>query len=119
VLPTEQQGLIAFLGTSRLSAAQVVGCDKIVTHPGVARWKYEFRNSLVPLKVVHVLPTQMRKLHDYYMLASSRNNCMLGVRIKDEDYFRGEDVMWLYFEELYQLYHQDVLDISFISTWLL
>jgi hypothetical protein len=44
---------------------------------------------------------------------------MLGVRIKDEDNFRGEDVMWLYFEELYQLYHRDALDITFITTWLL
>jgi hypothetical protein len=119
VLPTEQQGLIAFLGTSRLLMAQVAGCDEIETHPGVARWKYKFRKSLVPPTVVLVLPTQMRRLHDYYMLASSRDDCMLGVRIKDEDYFHGEDVMWLYFEELYQLYHQDALDISFVSTWLL
>jgi hypothetical protein len=62
---------------------------------------------------------QMRRLHNYYMLTSSHNDSMLGVRIKDEDYFCGEDVMWLYFEELYQLYHQDALDISFVSTWLL
>jgi hypothetical protein len=63
-----------------------------------------------------VLPTQMRRLHNYYMLASSHNDCMLGVWIKDEDYFYGEDAMWLYFKELYQLYHQDALDISFVST---
>jgi hypothetical protein len=119
VLPTEQQGLIAFLGTSRLSVAQVAGCDEIETHPAVARWKYEFCKSLVPPKVVLVLPTQMRRLHDYYMLVSSRYNCMLGVWIKDEDYFHGEDVTWLYFEELYQLYHQDALNINFFSTWLL
>jgi hypothetical protein len=119
VLPTEQQGPIAFLGTSHLSAAQVAGCDKIVTHPGVATWKYEFCKSLVPSEVVHVLPMQMRRLHDYYMLVSSHNDCMVSVHIKDEDYFRGEGAMWLYFEELYQLYHQDALDISFVSTWLL
>jgi hypothetical protein len=92
---------------------------KLKHTPGVSRWKYESRKRLVPPEVVLVLPTQMRRLYDYYMLASSRNDCMLGVRIKYEDYFRCEDVMWLYFEELYQLYHQDALDISFISTWLL
>jgi hypothetical protein len=116
VLPTKQQGLIAFLGTSLLSADQVAWRDEIETHPIVARWKYKFRKSLVPPEVVLVLPTQMCRLHDYYMLVSSRNDCMLGARIKDEDYFRGENVMWLYFEELYQLYHQDALNISFIST---
>jgi hypothetical protein len=41
---------------------------------------------------------------------------MLGVEIKDEDYFHGEDAIWLRFEEFYQLYHQDTLDISFMST---
>jgi hypothetical protein len=79
MLPTEEQGLIAFPGTSRLSAAQVAGHDEIVTHPKVAKWKYEFCKSLVPPKVMPVLPMQMHSLHDYYMLASSRNDCMLGV----------------------------------------
>jgi hypothetical protein len=98
---------------------QLAGRDEFETHPRVARWKYELRKSLVPSEVMLVLPTQMHRLHDYYMLASSRNDYMLGVRIKDEDYFPDEDVMWLYYEELYQLYHQGALDISFINTWLL
>jgi hypothetical protein len=116
VLPIEQQGLIDFLGTSGLSAVQVVGHKEITIHPGVARWTYEFGKSLVPNKVMHELPSQMRRLHDYYMLASSHGDIMLGVWIKDEDYFHDEDVIWLNFEELYQLYHQDALDISFVST---
>jgi hypothetical protein len=40
----------AFLGTSRLSATQIAGHDETETHPGVARWKYEFRKRLVPRK---------------------------------------------------------------------
>ena len=119
LLPPEQQGLIAFLGTSGLSVAEVVGRKVITIHLGVARWKYEFRKSLVTREIVPELPMQMRRLHDYYMLVSSGGDFMLGVKIKDEDYFRGEDVIWLHFEELYQLYHQDALDISFLSTWLL
>jgi hypothetical protein len=93
VLPTEQQGLIAFLGTSSLLAAQVAGRDETKTHLRVARWKYEFRKSHVSPEVMPVLPMKMRRLHDYYMLASSHNDCILGVRIKDEDYFHGGDVM--------------------------
>jgi hypothetical protein len=99
VLPTEQQGLIAFFVTSDLSAAQVTGHKEITIHSRVARWTYEFGKSIVPREVVPELPTQ--------------------IRIKYEDYFHGEDVIWLNFEQLYQLYHHDVLDISFVSTWLL
>jgi hypothetical protein len=53
------------------------------------------------------------------MLAYASGTVMLGVRIKDEDYFCGEDAIWLNFEELYELDHQDALDMSFVSTWLL
>jgi hypothetical protein len=98
--------------------AQVAGRDENETHPRVARWKYEFLKSLVLPEVVLVVPTQMRRLHDYYILASSCKDCMMSVWIKDEDYFRGKDMMWLYFEELYQLYLQNAFDIIFVSTWL-
>jgi hypothetical protein len=99
-------------------AAQVAGRKEITIHPGVARWTYKFGKSLVPHEVVPELPTQMCRPHDYCMLASSRGDIMLGVQIKYEDYFHGEDVIWLNFEELYQLCQQDTLDISFVS-WLL
>jgi hypothetical protein len=117
VIPTQQQGIIAFLGTLGLSAAHVAGRKEITIHPGVARWTYEFGKNLVPHEVMPELPMQMRRLHDYY--ASSRGDIMLGVRIKVEDYFHGEDVIWSNFEKLYQLYYQDAINISFVSTYLL
>jgi hypothetical protein len=50
----------------------------------------------------------MRRLHEWYLDASSHKGLITqGVMIKDEHYFHGEDLIWLRFEELYQLYHQD------------
>jgi hypothetical protein len=119
VLPVDQQGLIDFVKGSGLSAAEVAGRKEVAIQPRVARWKYEFGKSPVPIELVPELPTKMRRLHDYYTLASASGTIMLGVRIKDEDYFHGEHAIWLNFEELYQLYHHDAFDISFINTWLL
>jgi hypothetical protein len=116
VLPADQQRLVDFLGSSGLSTVKVAGCKEIAIHSGVAKWKYEFGKSLTPIALVAETPMQMRRLHDYYMLTSSSGVVMLGVRIKDEDYFHGEDAIWLNFIELYQLYRQDALDISFVST---
>jgi hypothetical protein len=105
--------------SSGLLVAEVAGRREVAIHPGVAIWKYDFGKSLIPCELVLEFPTQMCRLHDYYMLASSNGVFMMGVRVKDEDYFHGENMIWLHFEESYQLYHQDALDISFISTWLL
>jgi len=46
-------------------------------------------------------------------------NFMQGAKITDEDFFRGEDIIWIDWEEIYQLYRQDSLDISIVTLWLL
>jgi len=44
-------------------------------------------------------------------------NCqfMQGTKFTDEDFLRGEGMIWFNWEEVYQLYHQDALDISIVS----
>ena len=44
---------------------------------------------------------------------------MHGAKFRDDDFLHGESVIWLNWEEVYQLYHQDALDISLVSLWLL
>ena len=75
--------------------------------------------SLIPPELVHELPMHMRRLHQWYMDASPHGQYMQGVKIRNEDFSHGEDMIWLNFDKLYQLYHQDALDISLISLWLL
>jgi hypothetical protein len=58
VLPADQQELIDFMKGSGLSAAKVAGRKNVAIHLGVARWKYEFGKSLVPIELV---PSFQRK----------------------------------------------------------
>ena len=53
------------------------------------------------------------------MKAMSDCNFMQGAKIADEDFIRGEAIIWIDWEEIYQLYHQDSLDISIVALWLL
>jgi len=53
------------------------------------------------------------------MKAMTECNFMQGAKIGDEDFFRGEAIIWIDWEEVYQLYHQDALDISMTALWLL
>ena len=71
------------------------------------------------LEVVSVLPTQMYKLHEHYMRAMAECNFMQGAMIKDDDFLRGEAILWINWEEIYQLFHQEALDISMVALWVL
>jgi hypothetical protein len=53
------------------------------------------------------------------MKAMAHLNWMQGTKFTDEDFLRGEGIIWINWEEVYQLYHQDALDISNVSLWLL
>ena len=70
-------------------------------------------------EVVFVLPTQMYKLHQHYMRAMADYIFMQGTKIKDDDFLRGEAIIWINWEEIYQLFHQEALDISMVALWVL
>ena len=61
----------------------------------VVKWMYEIGKSLVPPKVVSVLSTQMYKLHQHYMRAMADCIFMHGAKIKDDDFVRGEAIIWI------------------------
>ena len=118
VLNEEQEGLLAFLKSSKLTPAQIIGSKEYLVAP-VVWWPFKEGTTLVPLEIVPVLPMEMRRLHDCYMQAMSNLNFMQGAKFTDDDFLRGEGMIWLNWEEIYQLYHQDTLDISIVSLWLL
>ena len=99
--------------------AQVAGGQDIPKAQVVTRWEYKMGTALMPPDIVDTLPMQMRRLHDQYMLAMSQCIFMQGMKIKDEDFFRGEAIIWINWKEIYQLYHQDALDVSMVGLWVL
>jgi len=126
VLNQEQQDSLGFLQSSKLTTDQITGASNQDPDPQkdypiapVVKWPFKEGTSLVPLEIVPLLPMQMRRLHDLYMKAVRYCNFMQGAKIGDEDFFRGEAIIWTDWEEVYQLYHQDSLDISIVTLWLL
>ena len=66
--------------------------EKIFQRP---MWTYELGKSLVPPEVVSVLPTQIYKLQQHYMRAMADCIFMQGTKIKDDDFLRGEAIIWI------------------------
>ena len=85
----------------------------------VVKWTFKEGTSIVPPEIMPMLPMQMRRLHNLYMKAMADLQFMQGAKFTDDDFLRGEGIIWINWKEVYQLYHQDQLDISIISFWLL
>nr|CAD39756.2 OSJNBa0059D20.13 [Oryza sativa Japonica Group] len=61
----------------------------------------------------------MYKFHERYMEMSAKGREMFGARIKNPDFLQGEDVLWIHFKDLFDLYQLDALDVSLLSSWIL
>jgi hypothetical protein len=74
--------------------------------------------SLVPPEIKNNLPTQMRKLHKWYMHATKGTQEFLLMKIT-RNHFLGEDLVHIEFDEFFQLFNQDMLDKSLVSAYVL
>nr|AAX96222.1 transposon protein, putative, CACTA, En/Spm sub-class [Oryza sativa Japonica Group]ABA92678.1 transposon protein, putative, CACTA, En/Spm sub-class [Oryza sativa Japonica Group] len=61
----------------------------------------------------------MYKFHEQYMEMSAKGREMFGARIRNPDFLQGEDVLWIHFKDLFDLYQLDTLDVSLLSAWIL
>ena len=112
--------MIRFLKELNLTTTQVAGGEDIPKAQVIAKWQFQLGTYLVtPPEVVSLMPTKMRRLHDRYMMLMSQCVFMSGAKIKDDDFFRGEAIIWINLEEVYQLYHHDALNISMVGLWVL
>ena len=74
---------------------------------------------LVEPEEVKNLPTRMYELHDWYMkITKISNRESLMVNVKEEHYFH-EKALSVEYLELFQLYNQDALDKSIVSSYCL
>ena len=77
---------------------------------------FQHRKPFVTEEEEKSLDTQMFNLHRWYLRMSKDLGKMFGVKYRDHDFFRGED-FWVYFENLYHIYHRQALDASIITIW--
>ena len=99
-----------------ITVAQLIGNEDI-PKADVA-WKFAFGQPLVRPEQVPHLPTQMRRLHEWYLKSSNEGRIMLMVAVKKENYFREGEIC-IMLEEFFQLYNEDALDKSIVSCYCL
>jgi hypothetical protein len=109
--------MLRIIAESGLTVEQYLG--KASVEVATVRQQFQYGQPLVQPHLVGKLSTQMRRFHDWYMTESAKGRRMISVFIKDYDYFRGPDEMFIDFQDIYEIYHQDALDVSLISCWVL
>lgn len=117
-IPLEQ--LNDFLADAGLDANQCLLNAPIETAVVVDTWKkYEYGKPLWNPTEYSKLGTQMFLLNKWYIEACARDELFLPVRVRQEHYFRGDDVIFINFEDLHLLFHQDSLDKAIVSCYCL
>jgi len=97
--------------------AGLLGLADIPKHLGSGRKQFVLGEPLMWPELLDVLPTRMRELHTWYMKAAADGTIMIAARVKDEDLYRGAADVWIEFESLWFLYHQDALDKFLLSVF--
>jgi hypothetical protein len=88
-------------------------------HMAELAYRYEYGKPLLRPDQLPHLQTQMRRLHEWYMQASVEGSIMLIVAVREENYFHGNDEIYIDFEELFQLFNQDATDKSLVGCYCL
>ncbi|RLN25444.1 transposon protein, putative, CACTA, En/Spm sub-class [Panicum miliaceum] len=117
VLSKENEATTEFVMESALTKAQLLGQVEIPKHQGSERKPFKMDEPLMWSELVEILPTRMWELHRWYTKESADGLIMFAARIKNEDFYRGPDDVWIEFEGLWFLYHQDALDKPLLSVF--
>nr|ABA94885.1 transposon protein, putative, CACTA, En/Spm sub-class [Oryza sativa Japonica Group] len=113
----EDMTIEEFIIDTGLTTDQLLGVEPI--EKAELKYMYELGKPLVKPELVQSLPTKMYKFHQLYMEMSATGREMIGARIRDPDFLQGDDILWINFKGIYEVYQLDALDVSIMSCWIL
>jgi hypothetical protein len=70
-------------------------------------------------ELLNMLPMRTRELHEWYIRATADGDVMFAARVKDSNLHQGLADVWIKFVSLWFLYHQDALDKSLVSAFVM
>nr|TKW28568.1 hypothetical protein SEVIR_3G336900v2 [Setaria viridis] len=111
--------IIKFMEDTGLSFAKVLGrAEPPPPEKTVPKWPFELGKYLVRPELVRKLSTKMYEFHQWYMEQSAKERLMFILLVKPIDFIgEAEKLLWLEFKDIYEVYHQNTLDVSLISAW--
>nr|CAH66216.1 OSIGBa0157N01.2 [Oryza sativa] len=113
----EDFGIQDFINDTGLTTDQLLQGAPI--EKAEVKYMYELGKPLVKPEQLQSLTTQIYKFHQLYMEMSATGREMIRARIKDTNFLQRDDILWINFKGIYELYQLDALDASIMSCWIL
>jgi len=104
-----------FLSETGLTLEEATGQEEAEIPVAPVLTPFQHGKPFVTEEEEKSLGTQMFNLHRWYLRMAKDEGKMFGVKYRDHDFFRGEDDFWVYFQNLYHIYHRQALDASIIT----
>ena len=111
--------VVEFLAETGLMLAQATGAMEDNPVAPIVAVPYEHGKPFVTDEEEMSLGTLMYNLHKWYLQMSKNETVMFGVKLRDQDFFHGEDDVWVYIKVLHHIYRRQALDVSIITIWVL
>jgi hypothetical protein len=84
------------------------------------RWPFQLGKPLIRLRLLLKLSPNMCKFHEWYMRQSLKGVHSIAMLAAPDDFAtEGNQVVWMEFKDIYEVYHQDALNTELIITWCL
>ncbi|KAK3129524.1 hypothetical protein QOZ80_6BG0481030 [Eleusine coracana subsp. coracana] len=95
--------------------------NHILDNPGddVDYPTFEFGKPLISNSIYKNLPWEMRKLHDWYMMASKEGVTIITCRIPTEVFNEEDDeqTLGLFWDDVHTMFRLGRMDVTFITLW--
>jgi hypothetical protein len=119
VLSKEDEATSEFVVETNPTKGQLRGEDQILIHPEAGRKPFVLGEPLMRSELVEMLPRGMRELYKWYLKATADGDVMFAARVMHTNLYRGFADIWIVFMSLWFLYHQEALDKSPISAFVM
>jgi hypothetical protein len=121
-MPTQEVvKLLGFMEETRMPLGVPLSHEEPPRDPSFKyRWPFQLGKLLIRLELVLKLSPKMYKFIEWYMWQSLKGVHSIAMLAAPKDFAtEGNKVVWLEFEDIYEVYHQDALNTDLIVTWCL
>jgi hypothetical protein len=121
-MPTQEVvKLLDFIEQTRMPLGVALGHEEPPQDPCFEhRWPFQLGKPLIRPELVLQLSPKMYKFHEWYMWKSLKGVHSIGMLAAPEDFAtNGNKVIWLEFEDIYEVYHQGAMNTDLIVAWCL
>jgi hypothetical protein len=121
-MPTQEVvKLLDFMEETRMPLGVAFGHEEPPRDPSFEfRWPFQLGKPLIRPELVLKLSPKMYKFNKWYMRQSLKGVHSIGMLAAPEDFAtEGNKVVWLEFKDIYEVHHQNAMNIDLIVAWCL